>query len=228
MKRRILIGTPTMDGKVEAEYANCLAETMKLCIQRGIEVYPLFICYESIIQNIRNDIVAVAMKFDFITDLMWIDADQGWKPEWVPRLLNYPVDVVGGTVRKKTDERELYNVKHTSTGPHDIPIDPATGLWIVDALGTGFLRMSRRALQVLWDNSEEYRVWEKEPSRWIFDIRPVNGSLVGEDVAVSGKLRQYGIQTHLDPSMTCSHIGSKKYVGDFQKWIANMKPDKAA
>lgn len=221
--RKVVIGTPTMDGKVEAEYAVSLAETMRICVQRGIEIYPLCICYESIIQNIRNDLLGAMLKYD-CTDIIFIDADQGWDPEWVPKLLSYPVDVVGGTVRKKTDERELYNVKHGSV---HIETDPKTGLWMVDSLGTGFLRMTRKAVEALWNSSVEYRVWNKEPSRWVFDIRPIAGQLVGEDVMVSLKLKDLGFQTYLDPDMVCIHIGVKKYIGNFKNWLAVKQTEQA-
>ncbi len=96
------------------------------------------------------------------------------------------------------------------------------------ALGCGFIRFSRRALQMLWDSSEAYCVWGKEQSRWIFDIRRVNGQLVGEDTMVSDKLRALGIPTFLDPTMTCGHIGAKKWTGDFSAYLERLKLNERA
>ncbi len=36
---------------------------------------------------------------------------------------------------------------------------------------------------------------------------------------VSIKLAKLGIQTYLDPKMTCGHTGVKRYTGDFQSWL---------
>ena len=110
-------------------------------------------------QNSRNDLVKLAIEHDF-DDLVFIDADQDWQPEWLFKLLSYPVDCVGGTVRKKTDTVESYNVK-SDTWP--IPVDPRDGAWVVDGLGAGFLRLSKRALRLLWDNSEPYRCLSISP-----------------------------------------------------------------
>jgi hypothetical protein len=214
MMRKVLIGTPCHDGKPDAHYTCSLTATARLCIQRGIYQRETILAYDSIIQNARNDLFKIALENDF-DDLIFIDADQGWDPEWVVRLLGYPVDVVGGTVRKKTDEHESYNVKSNAW---PIPVCPATGLLMPDSLGAGFLRFSRKAMQALWDSSEPYRCMGK-PSRWIFDIRPINGELVGEDTMVSGKLQQLGFQTYLDPSMTCWHVGPKVFRGDFAEWL---------
>lgn len=225
--RRVLIGTPAHTGSVDVYYANSLTQTLRLCMQRGIDLREIFMAYDAIVQNARNDIVKLALEHNF-DDLIFIDADQDWEPDWVMKLLSYPVDCVGAAVRKKTDQEELYNVRARG-GPDSITTDPVTGLMTAPdmALGTGFIRFSRHALQVLWDNSEKYIGFkDKPPSAWIFDIRPVNGELVGEDTAVSDKLRANGIATWLAPGMTCGHIGPKRYIGDFDAWLAKARADR--
>ncbi len=217
--RRVLIGTPAHDGRVDVHFTKSLVQTSRLCMEQGIYQREVFLSYDSIIHNARNDILRLAVENDF-DDLIFIDGDQDWQPEWIPKLLSYPVDVVGGAVRKKTDETELYNVKHPS---FDIPVDPKTGLLMPESLGTGFLRLSRKAMKALWDSSEEYRIVGAEPSRWVFDIRPINGFLVGEDTMLGMKLKALGFATHLDPAMTCGHIGAKRFVGDFAAWLARAK-----
>lgn len=224
MSRRVLIGTPAHTGVVDVYYTLSLTGTLRLCIQKGIDMREIFLAYDALVQNARNDLVKIALEHGF-DDLIFIDADQAWEPEWVLRLLNYPVDCVGAAVRKKTDQEELYNVRARG-GPDSIVTDQKTGLMTAPdmALGTGFLRLSSRALQVLWDNSEKYTGFQNKPqSAWIFDVRPVNGELVGEDTCMSDKLRQHGIQTWLAPGMTCAHIGPKKYVGDFDAWLAKAR-----
>lgn len=222
--RRVLIGTPAHTGALDVFYVHSYGETLRLCLQRGIDLRSVFLAYDAIVQNARNDIVKLALEHGF-DDLIFIDGDQDWQPEWVIRLLDYPVDCVGGAVRKKTDQEELYNVRARG-GPRSIVTDQGTGLMTAPdmALGTGFLRLSRKALQVLWENSEKYIGFKNKPqSAWIFDIRPVNGELVGEDTAVSDKLRSHGIQTWLAPNMCCGHIGAKRYVGDFDAWLAKAR-----
>lgn len=212
--RRILIGTPTTDGRIDARFANSLIETHRLVHKLGWDLRELYICYDSLVQNARNDIVAAAVtkRFD---DLVFIDSDQDWEPEWFIRLLQYPVDCVGGTARKKTDDREAYNVRSLKK---PIPVDPSNGLLIVDGLGAGFLRLTQRALTLLWDSSEEYRCLEKT-ARWIFDVRPIDGVLVGEDTMLTLKLQKLGIQTYFDPKMTCGHTGIKRFTGNAETWL---------
>jgi|SRR3990167_1997732 len=227
--RRVILGTPSHDGKVDVYYAHSLVESVRLCSRINIDLRPLFLAYDSMLQNVRNDLVAAAVKFGF-DDLIFADADQGWNPEWIPKLLSYPVDCVGAAVVKKTDKEELYNVR-TTGGPLSFTTHETAPILTAQdmALGCGFIRLSKKAFTALWDNAEEYVGYKgKEPSRWIFDIRPVNGELVGEDVLMSDKLRKLGIATWVDPHMTCSHIGVKKYDGDFASYLAKLRIQKSA
>ncbi len=219
--RKILIGTPTYDGKVQVEFANALRLTERLCASHDIELTPVYLSYDALVQRARNDLVQIALEGGF-DDLMFIDADIEWQAEGALAIMQHPVDCVGATYRKKTDSQELYTVK--SGLP--VPVDIKTGLWIVEGLGTGFLRISRKALQALWDASEAYTN-EGKTCRWIFDVCPVNGSLVGEDMMMCQKLRELGFSIYLDPSFTPLHIGMKKYFGDFASYIELLKKNVA-
>ena len=213
--RRVLIGVPSLTGVVDVHFAHSVGETIRLCTQIGCDVRTLYMSYDSLIQRVRNDLVLAAIENNF-DDLVFIDADQGWKPEWVPQLLKYPVDCVGGAVVKKKDVED-YNVLRP------LQRTAIDGLYSVGGLGTGFMRLTKRAMVALLDRSEEYRDDSGKVNRWMFDVGPVNGRLVGEDIAMATKLRDAGIPVHLDPSITCWHIGHKVYSGNFAAWLENLR-----
>lgn len=214
-----MIATPAHDGRCDVEYAYSLAETIRLCTQIGIDARPVFWPGEAIIQRARCELVKIALRCK-VHDLIFIDSDQGWNPKWVPQLLQYPVDCVGGAVVKKSEAKEDYNVRVAGAS---VPVDPKTGLLIVDGLGTGFLRLSARAMQALWNASEEYRDDQGQINRWMFDIRIVDGRLVSEDIGMAAKLKAAGIETYLDAGITCDHIGRKKFTGDFSRWLESRQ-----
>jgi len=87
--------------------------------------------------------VAMALEAK-VDDLIFMDSDQEWDPAWIFQLLNHPVDVVGGVVPKKSDIA-LFNVKKL---PGEMKVEE-NGLMEVEAVGTGFLRISQRALQAV-------------------------------------------------------------------------------
>lgn len=216
--RRVLIGTPCHDGKPEAWYMHSVIQTIKLCRERGIEIFPVLMSYDAMIQRARNDLVKLALEGGFDA-LFFIDADEEWESHNALSLIEYPVDVVGAAVRKKTDETELYNVKAASPF---MPINKKTGLWIVDAVGTGFIRLSRGAIEALWERSEEYEDNGKI-CRMVFNVEVIHRRLWGEDTIMCAKLKDAGFDIHLDPSFTVTHIGMKKFKGDFAAWIVRMQ-----
>lgn len=214
--RKVLIGTPAHDGRVDVWYANSLVNTVKLSGKYDTEIHPVYMSYDSLIQRARNDLVRLALEegFDY---LVFMDSDQEWDPEWIFKLLDYEEDVVGGTVVKKSDQ-VLFNVKALKTGLKR----EANGLMEVEAIGTGFLKLSRKALQEVWDISPEY-MNEGKKCRMVFDVQLVDGELVSEDNVFCRKWRNLGYKVWIDPTMTCNHIGSKKYSGNFMQFLNQMK-----
>lgn len=222
--RRVLIGTPSYDGKLDVWYVNALVQTIKDMESRGIEIHPVFMSYDALVQRSRNDLIALAVQNNF-DDLIFIDGDIDWDPAWISTLLKYKVDVVGGTYRKKTDEREEYVCKSLKN-PADV--DTRTGLMKVDGLGGGLLRLSAKALKHLWDVSEPYKDPSGKQARMVCEVKVIDGDLYSEDMTLCKKLKEGGFDIHLDPRMCCGHSGTKRFIGNFIDWysrfIASDKP----
>ena len=220
--KKVMVGTPCYDGRLDVWYTNSLMNTIKLGIKRDIEIIPIWISFDALIQRARNDTIQLALQQEF-DDLIWIDSDIEWEPEWFFKLLDYPVDIVGGTYPKKAD-REEYVLRIAKKNT----VDPATGLMEVDGLGTGFARMSRKSLQYLWDNSPSYMdPKDNKERRMICDVQVIDQSMYSEDIIMFLKLQQGGFKIWMDPNMTCNHIGPKKFTGNFAKYYGkNNTPRK--
>ena len=219
-QRRVMLGTPCVDGRPEAWYMHSVMETKDLCAQHGIIVKPVLMSYDAMIQRARNDILKLALESGY-DDLLFIDDDEIWKPEWALALIRHPVDVVGAPVRKKSDEQELYNVKVDSPF---VPIDCLTGLCMVESVGTGFIRLSRKAMLALWDacESEEYEDNGKI-NRMVFNVAVVNRRLVSEDTFMCMRLKAAGFKVYVDASFTITHIGPKHYKGEFAAFVNGLQ-----
>lgn len=218
--RRVLIATPVAaDGSLSIYYVDSLTNSMRGAASRNVELYPVYLTNDVLIQRARNSLIAIAIEAD-VDDLIWIDSDIQWQPDDIFRLLEYPVDVVGGTYRKKTDE-EQYPVQVRG---NSIPIDPATGLLEVDGLGTGFLRLSRKALQAVWNDSGAKKYQNKgKIEKWICEILVENEEVIGEDIVLCHKLQRLGFKIYLDPLLTCNHVGQKVYAGNFAEYLVKLQ-----
>jgi glycosyltransferase involved in cell wall biosynthesis len=217
-QRKVLIGTPSYDGTLDVWYVNSLVGTVRESEDRGIRIDPIYMSYDALVQRARNDLVALALNGGY-DDLIFIDGDIEWDPKWIFQLLKYKQDVVGGTYRKKVDDVEDYVLKPTEFPPI---IDTRTGLIKVAGLGTGFLKLSRKALEHLWKGAVPYVDHKGKNSRMVFDIAIQNGSLVSEDILMCQKLVDGGFDIWLDPRMCCNHTGPKKFQGNFINWLDRM------
>jgi glycosyltransferase involved in cell wall biosynthesis len=214
---KVLIATPAYDGRLDVWYTTSLVNSVRIAQENGIFLHPVFMSYDALVQRARNDLFRLALDYDAV---IWIDADLEWNPMWIMELLNSDKDVIGGTYRKKTDDAELYTVKTQNLETED-------GLIKVDGLGLGFVKMSKKAVEALWQTSTPYQNEGKE-GRMVCDIQIVDGQLVSEDNVVMRKLAELGFDVWLDPKMTCCHIGTKKFYGNFEDFVSRLKLAEAA
>jgi len=211
--RKVLIGTPSYDGRIDVWFANSLMNTVKESIEKGIHVHAIYTSYDSLVQRARNSLVKLALDGGY-DDLFFIDSDVEWETEWFFNLLNRPEPIVGGALVKKTD-KEGYTIKLLDK---ELKYSADRKILEVDGVGTGFLKISRFALEKLWDASDEYES-EGETNRMIFDIKVVNGDLISEDYVLCNKWKSLGYKVWADPTITCNHIGIKKFKGNFKNFI---------
>lgn len=217
MTRKVMIGTPCYDGRIDVWYVNSLTNTIKMSKEHDIDIVPMWVSFDALIQRARNDTIQIALESG-VDDLIFIDSDIEWQPEWFFKLLNYSHDVVGGTYPKKGD-REEYVTRQLIKRP----ITAGSDLIEVDGLGTGFVKLSKNALLYLWNSSKAYiDPKDNKERRMICDVVIENGSMISEDINMFNKLMRGGFKIYLDTSMTCNHSGPKKFVGNFSKWYINF------
>lgn len=214
--RRVLIGTPSYDGRIDVWFANSLVNTVKMAEKKGIFVHAIYTSYDSLVQRARNSLFRLALQGNY-DDLFFIDSDCEWESEWFFNLLDRPEPIVGGALVKKS-EKEGYTVKLLDK---QLKYSEDKKLIEVDGVGTGFMKVSRFALEKLWEISEPY-MSEGEEHRMICDIKVENGDLISEDYVIANKWRGLGYKIWLDPTITVNHIGIKKYKGNFNNFIQKL------
>lgn len=161
------------------------------------------------VDDARNSLVREFLKTD-CTDLVFIDADVGFRCQDLLRLVSVDRDVIAGVYPKKEDA-ESFPVLPI---PGEIWADE-DGLVEVEGVPTGFLRIRRHVLETLSEAAEGFigQAGDPVPYKVIFERVVSGGQRRSGDYAFCWKWRQLGGKIHVDPEMRFSHTGSKSWIG---------------
>jgi hypothetical protein len=214
-----MILTPAYGGIVTAGFhRSILTSTIEL-LAEGIALESEILENQSLLPLARNTLLNEAYKRK-PDDIIWIDTDMVWEPDTLRKLLKHDVDVVGSACRKKIPDNVQFNFqlfKDKSFEPDE------KGLIEVRRLGTGFLRMSRKAYTHLWENDKKYEVQGVMGSN-VFEIGIWQGrELLSEDFIVCEKLIERGFKIFMDPELTVGHIGTFNYWADAKDFFKRLK-----
>ena len=208
--KKILIATPCLDQKVDAYFVHSLCESIKLGIKNDLDIRCVFLANESILPMARNELFALAYKENYDT-MVFIDDDESWKEHALIEIIQSNKDVVSLPVVNKGDIDIAFNVWLNK----DSEKDPSDGYIKINKCGTGFLKLSRKVINDLWNSNTELMFRNKKIKN-ICEYTYVNGDFIGEDITLTKKIKELGYDIWLNPNHTVSHIGNKMYKGDFK------------
>ena len=214
--RQVLIATPALDGRVDAWFVNSLVFSIKAGLAAGIEFCPVSLINESILPMARNELLHIALTNEF-ESVVFIDSDQGWEPKYLIDIVNSEYDVVGLPVVSKSDQ-ESYNVRFD---PEILDVDEQ-GYIRVSSVGTGFLKISKKALTSLAKKSKAVEFRGKKIKK-ICEYGQDGSDFVGEDINLCKKLTKLGYNIWINPAHTAFHVGNKVYVGNFAGFLERIR-----
>jgi hypothetical protein len=205
--KRVAILTPCYDGSASIEYSSSLAKSVMLLDDNGYAMDHIYISGEAIVQSARNKLFFNAYHKDYDC-VVWIDSDIEWNPQDLLKLIKNPLDVVGATYRRKTI-KELYVAKISNLITGDI-IE-------VEGIGFGFLKMSRKVIDALWNTNESYED-DRSMCKNVFEVTVSNGQMYSEDYVACKKIKDLGFNVYLDKTIDLSHTSKINLTGSFLNW----------
>lgn len=216
----IFLATPCYGGQAHAIYMRSLLALRAACAERGVELLMELGGGEALIGRGR-----AAMMAKFLAGpaqrLLFIDADIGFSPEAVFRLLGTTFDVVAGAYPAKvqTPGQPLrYEFE-----PLDEPSpETADGFREVATAGTGFMMISRAAAERLTAAypSLHARLGDTHQvgvaaAAMVFDsmIDPNTGHYLADHQAFCHRWRALGGQVWVDTRSALEHVGTVVHAG---------------
>lgn len=191
----------------------------------------------SVVHWVRNYALAKlyesTQNFDYV---LFMDDDMSPPPEALNVLLDRKVDIIGAICTVREDPPLPNALKYIEKGFtfQKGDIDRA-GIWKVGAIGTGFMLISRKALEIVgeytlkhtyqqrYQGMPQEMAFEKEAvlrerakadhNQWWFEFlkHPLGETEWGEDVSFCFKARECGLEIYGDSTTIVGHIGRYPY-----------------
>ena len=224
--RSVMIATP-VHRETAWQYAQALAGTFGLLAQQGVKAQILFVAGSSNLPRARNELCAWFLASD-CTDLIFIDADMGWQPGDLLRLLASDKPVIGGVGRKKTDP--ITWCLRFRPGSETALVQDEMGAVEVARLGTGFLKIAREALEEI-AAAHPGLSWAGDPGSMPEEVRAhayrffrFGDADEGEDYEFCKLWQSVGGSIWVDPTIRLVHVGDKEYSGRLSDILVPAAP----
>lgn len=239
--KHIAVCTPCYGGQVFQNYLLSVIKLVYACAQHGVHLSFIIRGGDSLIPRTRNSIVAEFMATENYTHLLWIDADIGFEPDAVFRLLRadrevaagvYPMKTIGWPDQINAMSRETFQATYAK-----YPFNPIGGRVSMDEHGfievldapTGLMMIKREAFDKLIAAYPDHRIIadampglehiadkiEKFNYRFFDVMTEANGRYLSEDYAFCRRWQAIGGQIFVDGASNLSHQGSYIYGGNF-------------
>lgn len=213
---RPTFGFACYGGQVSHETLNGMINTSVLLTRIGIRFDVRMIAGDSLVPRARNSLVGLMMEIPDATHLMFIDADIGFDPVDIVRLIGHDLDVVGGVYPMKAYPLRYAMNPLVGADPTGIP-----GVQEVKDLATGFMLIKRSVIERMIEHYPEthYRADADVGDRNInlfalFDTMIENGQYVSEDFTFCRRWRAIGGKVHIDDTIVLKHLGLHTYLAD--------------
>ncbi len=238
----VMVATPCFGGVVAQRYMLSVLDLIARGPRAGFGVALSLLGYDSLIPRGRATLVGCFLDNPDATHLLFIDADIGFEPAQVERMLRFDKDFVGALYPIKAidwarvperctlggEPLERAGLNYVGTFEGADKRQSQDGFATAIYAGGGFQLLRRSMIERMIAGYPETKFaklhgFPREASHpspnlyALFDcqIDPETGVYLSEDYSFCRRWRALGGEIWLDTTSRLIHVGSTDYVGDF-------------
>jgi len=240
---RLYIATPCFGCQMTPAYLGSLLALQAACAQRGYECLIDFIGNESLVERARNILMARFLASS-CTHLLFIDADIGFLPDTVFRLVDSNKDVVTAVYPKKAVDWSMVEAKMRDGNPEPVhqmgldfniniankteSVDPNGFVRVLDS-ATGFMLIKRAVLErmtehyraeLLCTNDIQGQNIAEYVALFACIIDEKSRRFLSEDYSFCRRYQQLGGEIWADLASPLAHYGTNIFTGDIRERLA--------
>ncbi len=234
----IFVATPCFGGMVSQRYMVSAIALLQLGASLGIKVTLDLLGHELLITRGRNILVSRFLDDPSTTHLLFIDADIGFDPAQVIRMLRFDGDVVAGMYPLKLHDwnsglpcavageaLETAPLRYVGTPCQGEEAESHDDFVAATYAGTGFMLIRRQVFPQMMAAYPQLRFFAAHvsaspslsPNQYaLFDcmIEPETGVYLSEDYTFCRRWRDLGGRIWLDARGALIHVGQYEFAGD--------------
>jgi hypothetical protein len=248
-KPYLVIGTPCYGRQVTDLYAASLLKLLLACQRREIRLQVQMTGSDALITRARQNVVAQFLGIEAATHLLFIDADIGFEPEQVFRLMDFDAPMTAAIYPiKRIDWEKVTAAVKAGRAPlaqaalsymidfvNPAEIAVRDGFTRVSYAGSGFLMIRRAALLDMIQQYPELRYQhDHKPddklagSPWrsaLFNcmIDEKSGAYLSEDFSFCRRWTNMGGEIWADLESKLTHIGTVDFKGDISTQFSSAE-----
>ncbi len=252
-KHHVFVATPCYGGQVNERYLTSMVKLGILFKQHGLNFTLSTLANESLVTRARNTLTAMFLAKKDFTHLLFIDADIGFSPKDVIKLLARNKDIVVGAYPKKNINWKSVMIKAKALEKDEFleltqsqaeyvlnikfdqekTIKLTEGLISVQDAGTGFMLIKRNAILKMCENFKETKYkndlnLSSELNEYfyaLFDtmIDSQSKRYLSEDYTFCRRWQSIGGEIWLDPTIDLDHIGNYTFSGNISNQFTYVK-----
>jgi hypothetical protein len=204
---KLLIATPSYEGKLTIDYTSSLLLTSLLLKKEGYEFGTLINRCGTLLVAERNAIIRTFIESDY-THILCVDYDIGWNAQDVLEMISYDLEFVAGVYPSR--KQMMYTFRPFFKEDKSLIINDQ-GLVSMQYVPAGFMLIRKSAFEKIIEKFPEIRYESKDPELvdaqgWVFfNTELFEGEFWGEDYVFCRKAIQAGVEIWTNPQFIFKH-----------------------
>ena len=240
----VLVLTPAYGGHVTINFTRSLLKLNNAVWQSGLRASFIIAHGEALVTRARNESLVTFLENPAYTHLLWVDADIGFEPEDVFRLLlsdldvvagvypmkrfDWPVDIPPGMQQMQREDFEALALTYPVNSEEDdqlSKVPDSDGFIEVTEAPTGLMCIKRQVFSKMMAQYPNLRYvpdgsWTPERAALCYRFFDVmvdekTGRYLSEDYAFCRRWRDMGGRVHVCTQAKLSHTGNYQFNGQF-------------
>lgn len=207
--KTVFLATHCPTNKVESFYAYSLADTIKLFLQNGYIISPLFINDISSSAVAKNEVLSIVYAQEF-SSIVFVDYNMAWDAVALLDTVNSQYDAVALPCVKKTSNGAIFDLDIGEQIERDL-----NGFIKVNFASSAMFKLSKKLVTDLCDSNLSIINPTGNEVKNVFETNTQYGKFFNESVVLCNKIRDLGNTIWLNPSSTCANIAGNVFVADF-------------